>query len=74
MNKKSMNNPLWTAIIGVLSSFAIGFIASFIFEDVSAGEIIASGSTVTGILVVLAIIRNQGEQKEEGKNNEKGEK
>jgi len=74
MKKILKSPPVLMAIVGVLTSFAIGFIASFIFEDVSAYEITASTLSVTVILVLIAGWSNHAKNKDEGKNKEKGEK
>ena len=67
MSKKVKRNFIWTIVIGLLGSAAIGFIASFAF-DASAAPIIMHGATITaatGAVVVTTGTAN--EKKDDGK-------
>ena len=56
------------AIFGVLASAAIGFAASFIFEGVEAGTIMATGSLVTAVVVIAYAAMSKSNK---NKKNEK---
>ena len=68
MSKKVKRNFIWTIIIGLLGSIAIGFIASFAFYDVSAAPIIMHGSTITAAAGACVItMGTANERKDESK-------
>jgi len=56
MSKTVKRNFIWTIVIGLLGSLAIGFISSLVF-GVPAAPIISHGSTITAAVgaVVVAI-------------------
>ena len=63
MSKKVKRNFIWTIIIGLLGSVAIGFIASFAFYDVSAAPIIMHGSTITAAVGACVVAMGTANEK-----------
>ena len=70
MSKEVKRTIIWTTVIGVLGSIAIGLIAMFVFDVDSkvASNIIASGSSFTCILIGITAARAKvNEKKDDGK-------
>jgi len=67
MSKKIKRNFIWTIVIGLLGSIAIGFIASFAFYDVSAATIILHGSTITSATGACVVAMGTANEKKDSK-------